>query len=87
MPGIVSKHQKINNKKNIAEDDAHIITNIKILLKFYFYSMHVVSGKCKQLFQHMAHAPLQNVMSGWDGKSKISHAVPFPMHRKCPQKC
>jgi len=54
---------------------------IKILLKFYFYYMHVVSGKCKQLFQHMAHAPLQNVTSVQDGKAKISHAVPFPVHR------
>lgn len=81
MPGIVSKHQKINNKRNIMEDDAHGIMNIKILLKFYFYDMHVVSGKCKQLFQHTAHAPLQNVTSVQDGKSKISHAVPFPTHR------
>lgn len=68
------------------EDDAHVIMNVKILLKFYFYYMHVVSGKCKQLFQHIAHAPLQNVTSVQDGKSKISHAVPFPVHGKCVPK-
>lgn len=63
MLGIVSKHQKINSKRNIAEDDAHVVMHIKILLRFYFYDMHVVSGKCKRLFQHMAHAPLQNKTS------------------------
>lgn len=55
--------------------------NVKILIEFYFYYMHVVSRKCKQLLRHTAHAPLQNVTSAQDGKSKISHAVPFPMHR------
>lgn len=64
------------------EDDAHVLANIKILLKFYLYYMHDVSGKRKQLFQHTAHAPLQNVTSVQGGKSTISHAVPFPVPRK-----
>lgn len=58
--------------------------HIKILLKIYYYDMHVVSGKGKRLFQHMAHAPLQNNIQ--DGKSKMSHAVPFPTHRAASQK-
>lgn len=74
---------KTNSRRNIAEDDAHGM-HIKILLKIYYYDMHVVSGKGKRLFQHMAHAPLQNNIQ--DGKSKMSHAVPFPTHKAASQK-